>query len=87
MKHLINSFRNTAEYASLQKAIAEKSAVAVTGIGQINRSHLIAALHQDSSAPVIVICSDDTAAKRLQEDLKTFLQEDVSSLPSNEMTF
>ena len=87
MKQLIGSFRNTTEYTSLQKAIAGKQTAAVTGIGQINRSHLIAALHHECDDPIVVICNDDTVAKRLQEDLKAFLHEDINSLPGKELTF
>ena len=87
MDQLIGALRNTTEYRTLKKAVAEKEPVAITGIGQINRSHLIASLHQDTSDPIVLICNDATAAKRLQEDLKAFLKEEVPVLPSRELTF
>ena len=48
-------------------------AAAVTGIGQINRSHLIAGLTRDADRPLVILCQDDMAARRLQEELKGFL--------------
>ena len=55
--------------------------VAVTGIGQINRSHMIAALTKSLSRPAVVLCQDDIAAKKLQEELKCFLGEAAPVLP------
>ena len=87
MKNLISVFQSTTEYAAIRSAAENKSSAAVTGIGQINRSHMICALNQDIDAPVVVICNDDVAAKRMQEDLKAFLQEEVPVLPGRELTF
>lgn len=87
MDQLIGALRNTTEYRAIQKATAEGSPVAITGIGQINRSHLIAALHKDSTGPIVMICNDASSAKRLQEDLKAFLLDEYPILPSRELTF
>ena len=65
---------------------AEIDGVAVTGIGQMNRSHMIAALHADTRMPLVVICQDDMAAKRLQEELKAFLGITPPVLPSRDLT-
>ena len=65
----------------------QNETLAVTGVGQINRSHLIAGLHQDTPRPVIVICQDDIAAKRLQEELRSFLNITAPILPTRELTF
>lgn len=87
MEKLLTFLKQIPEYSLLLKSLACNESVAVTGIGQINRSHLIAGLHQDLSQPVVVICQDDMAAKRLQEELKAFLDETFPVLPSREFTF
>ena len=86
MEMLLSFLKTLPEYALMHKAISAGENVAVTGIGQINRSHLLAAVCQDTQRPVIIICQDDIAAKRLQEELKAFLGTSAPVLPSRELT-
>ena len=86
MDQLLALLKSVPEYAALLKAVTDHQSAAVTGIGQINRSHLIAALRQDTSAPMVLIAQDDMAARRLQEDLQSFLGETFPMLPSRELT-
>ena len=86
MEQLLSALKTMPEYRSVLNCINENSAAAVTGIGQINRSHLIAALHQDTARPLVLLCQDDMAAKRLQEELKAFLGTTAPILPSRELT-
>ena len=86
MEQLLNILKTIPEYAALLGAVEKGQSAAVTGIGQINRSHLIAGLHRHSTRPVVAICQDDMAAKRLQEELKCFLGETFPILPSRELT-
>ena len=86
MTHLLNLLSSVPEYVALRSAVQNRQSAAITGIGQINRSHLIAALRQDTSGPMILIAQDDMAARRLQEDLKNFLGETYPLLPSRELT-
>ena len=86
MNALLSVLNTFPEYSALLAGISRGESAAVTGIGQINRSHLIAGLRQDTSAPIVVICQDDMAAKRLQEELCAFLGETVPVLPSRELT-
>ena len=86
MQKLLSILKTIPEYSLLLKALAAKQSAAVTGVGQINRSHLIAGLRCDTHAPMVVICQDDMAAKRLQEELKAFLGETAPVLPSRELT-
>ena len=72
MDLLLSSLLNIPEYMLLTNALSNNESAAVTGIGQLNRSHLIAALHSCVQRPLVVICQDDMAAKRLQEELKAF---------------
>ena len=87
MEKLLNMLKTIPEYELLLKAVESHQAAAVTGVGQINRSHLIAGLYTHTQhRPVVVICQDDMAAKRLQEELKAFLQQEVPVLPSRDLT-
>ncbi len=86
MSILLSALKTIPEYPLLLKNAAKGRSVAVTGIGQINRTHLIAGLRQDLTAPIAVVCQDDLATKRLQEELKDFLGRTAPILPSRELT-
>ena len=86
MEKLLSLLKSIPEYGMLLDCVSRKESVAITGIGQMNRSHMIAALHADTGAPLVVICQDDMAAKRLQEELKAFLRITPPVLPSRDLT-
>ena len=86
MEQLICALNKIPEYDALVKTLTQGQSAAVTGIGQINRSHLIAGLNGQLARPLILICQDDMAAKRLQEELKAFTGETYPTLPSRELT-
>ena len=76
MEKLLTTLKTIPQYAQLLDSIEKKQAAAVTGVGQINRSHLIAGLYRHTSRPIVVLCQDDIFAKRLQGELSAFLQEE-----------
>ena len=86
MEQLLQLLKTIPEYKAILSSLSEGESVAVTGIGQINRSHMIAGLCCDTTRPVVVICQDDMAARRLQEELKAFLGDCAPILPSRELT-
>ncbi len=86
MEILLSSLKNIAEYKLLLAALQNKESAAITGIGQINRSHMVAGIVHHTDVPIIVICQDDMAAKRMQEELRYFLSENFPVLPSRELT-
>ena len=86
MEQLLSLLKSIPEYAELLKALPKNENAAVTGIGQINRSHMIAGLRRDTGRPLVVIVQDDMAAKRLQEELKCFLGQTFPILPGRELT-
>ena len=86
MEQLLDFLKTIPEYGMLLSAIDANESAAVTGIGQINRSHLLAGLRHHISQPMVLICQDDIAAKRLQEELAAFLGETVPVLPTRELT-
>ncbi len=86
MDQLLTLLQSIPEYKSLLSALADHQSAAITGIGQINRSHIIAGLRHAANRPLVLACQDDMAAKRLQEELKAFLGETVPVLPNRELT-
>ena len=86
MDKLLSILKTIPEYRTLLDTLAKGQSAAITGIGQINRSHMIAGLRQELNDPIVLVCQDDMAAKRLQEELKCFLGTVAPILPSRELT-
>ncbi len=86
MEKLLDVLKTIPEYCLALDALCKGENAAITGVGQINRSHIIAALYAHTKAPLVVLCQDDLAAKRLSEELKAFLGEEFPVLPSRELT-
>ena len=86
MEQLLSLLKTIPEYSAMLTALEKSESVAVTGIGQINRSHMIAGLSHDVRHPVVILTQDDMAARRLQEELRAFLGESASILPSRDLT-
>ena len=87
MDKLLTFLQSIPEYNILMDSIAKGEPAAVTGIGQINRSHVTAGICRDTDRPVVLICQDDISAKRLSQELTAFLGTNAPTLPSREMTF
>ena len=86
MEKLLSILKTMPPYETLLESVSRQESAAVTGIGQINRAHMIAGLHAECAAPMVIITQDDMAARRLQEDLNAFLGETAPILPSRELT-
>ncbi len=86
MEKLLSALETVPEYNLLLEAVGNGQPAAVTGVGQINRSHILAALCRDTNKPIVIICQDEMAAKRLQEELKAFLDTTFPILPSRDLT-
>ena len=86
MEQLLSLLKTIPEYKTMLSALDNGQSVAVTGIGQINRSHMIAGLSREAKRPMVLLCQDDLAARRLQEELKCFLGVTAPILPSRDLT-
>ena len=86
MDSLLSILKTIPEYALAVDALNRGESVAITGIGQINRSHMLAGLHRELNRPMVLLCQDDMAARRLQEELRAFLGESAPNLPGRELT-
>ena len=73
MEKLLSFLRNIPEYNHLLHCVQNSQAAAVTGVGQINRSHLVSGLYTHANRPVVLICQDDMTAKRISQELAAFL--------------
>ena len=87
MNILLEALRPMPEYRGLLEMLDARQAAAVSGVSQICRSHLIAALMRESGRPALIVCQDDMAAQRIQAELAAFLGESAPVLPSRELTF
>ena len=86
MNVLLSLLQKSPDYMQLLQAVEAKQAVAVSGLSQAPRSHVLAAAHEQSGRPLIAVCQDDMAAKRLASELGAFLGEEPPVLPSRELT-
>ncbi len=86
MDKILEVLKSMPEYKTALETLSSRKNAAVTGIGQINRSHIIAGMYTDTENTLVVICQDDLAAKRLNEEFKAFLGIDCPILPTRELT-
>ena len=86
MEKLLNMLHSMKEYTTLLQYVNKEAVAAVTGVSQICRSHLIAGLYAHTAFPIVIVCQDDAAAKRLQQDLTAFLAFEPPMLNSRELT-
>ena len=86
MDQVLFMLKTIPEYAALVQALNRGESAAVTGIGQVNRSHLIAGLSRETKKPIVILVQDELAARKLQEELKCFLGTEVPVLPGRDLT-
>jgi len=86
MENLLLELKRMPEYQSLLEAVSQGNSAAITGIGQINRSHIIAALSKDITRPMIILCQDELAGKKIRDEIQCFTGISAPILPSRELT-
>ncbi len=86
MQQLLSVLHTVPEYTAALASLNAGESAAFTGVGQINRSHILSALRRDTARPLVIICQDEMAARRLQEELKSFLGEIAPILPHRDLT-
>ena len=85
MDLLLQALQKLPEFRQLLDTANAGGAAAATGLAQINRAHIIAGLYRLGDRPLVVICQDDLAAKRLQSELKAFLGQEPPVLPGRDL--
>ncbi len=87
MELLLTALQGLPEFSRLLKQVNKNVPLGISGVGQINRSHLMASVIFESKRPALVICQDEMAARRTQSELADFLGYQAPILPSRELTF
>ncbi len=76
------------DYPRLLAALNQgKSPLALSGLAAVHRAHLAAALHKDTSRPLVVVCADEGEARRAAGDLAAFTGAEVPLLPARDFQF
>ncbi|MBR4017407.1 MAG: DEAD/DEAH box helicase, partial [Oscillospiraceae bacterium] len=86
MDQLLDLLKTMPEYNLALNTLLNGHHAAITGIGQINRSHILAGLYSHTDRPIVIICQDDATAKRTCDELKDFLGFECTNLSSRELT-
>ena len=87
MELLLSALQQLPEYRALVARLEAGSVAALSGAGQLPRSHMLAALARDLHRPALILCADDQAAQRTQLELAAFLPQAPALLPGREFTF
>ena len=87
MSILLKALSALLDYQKLLASLAARQTVAVSGVSQICRSHVIASLLADTERPALIVCQDELAARRTQSELAAFLGFEAPILPSRDLTF
>ena len=86
MEKLLTFLNQLPTYTAMIATLAAGKSAAVTGLGQINRSHFIASVENGLQKPMLLLCPDDMATRRLQEELHALLGYNIPILPTRELT-
>ncbi len=87
MSILLKALSALPDYQKLLASLAARQTVAVSGVSQICRSHVIASLLADTGRPALIVCQDDLAAQRVQAELAAMLDTPPELLPGRMLTF
>ena len=82
MDLLLSALHGLPEYETVLMTLRAGRCAGVSGAAQINRSHLIAGLYRDLERPMLVLCQDELACRRTQEELAAFLGVSFPILPA-----
>lgn len=88
MKQLNQILEALPEYQSILAQLeAGRSPIAVSGLSDVHRAQLAAALHLRTGRPLLLLCSDEQEGQRLQRDLAFFTEEPAELLAGREFVF
>ena len=82
---LLKALRALPEYNKICAVTEKRQVCAVSGVSQINRTHLIASLIADTERPAVIVCQDELAAQRIETELSAFLP-GAKILPTRTLT-
>ena len=87
MELLLTALKGLPVYGKLISTLEKNRHVGLSGAAQLGRSHLIASVIHDTKRPALILCQDEMAARRTQEELKSFLDKEIPILPSRDLGF
>ncbi|MDR0890423.1 MAG: transcription-repair coupling factor [Oscillospiraceae bacterium] len=87
MNLILSALQGLQQFVQLTDALKSGAAVGVSGVAQINRSHIIAAAASALQKPSVIVCLDELAARRTQAELSAFLGQEIPILPTRDLTF
>ncbi len=87
MELLLTALKGLPVYGKLISTLEKNRHVGLSGAAQLGRSHLIASVIHDTKRPALILCQDEMAARRTQEELKSFLDREIPILPSRDLGF
>ncbi|MBR6748838.1 MAG: transcription-repair coupling factor [Clostridia bacterium] len=87
MLGLCEGLRKLPELETLLKKIGEGTVTAVGGLSLPHKAHFIAAVRRFTGRPLVVLCADETACRRMAADVQALSGEDVLNLPYRECMF
>ena len=73
MEQLLTLLKTIPEYSTMLSALRSGESAAVTGIGQINRSHMIAGLVREVDRPMVLLFQLNSL--KMKSKTKDLLQE------------
>ena len=87
MELLLTALKGLPVYNKLLATLEKNRHVGLSGAAQLGRSHLIASVIHHTNRPALILCQDEMAARRSQEELKSFLDLEIPILPSRDLGF
>ena len=85
MQDITLSILDTKEYKQLFNSLKSNSTPILTmGLPPVSKAQLAAALHIETSRPVLILSDDQAAAKRLSDDLAAFTEKEVLNVPERD---
>ena len=87
MELLLSALAGLPEFSTLASLLTAGETAALSGVGQLPRSHFLAGLTRAVSRPALILCPDDQSAQKCQLELAAFLGAAPALLPSREFTF
>ncbi|EOD00344.1 transcription-repair coupling factor [Caldisalinibacter kiritimatiensis] len=84
----INQIKNLSSYKNLLENIEKKnSPIGIHGLSEENIAHITYGLNQHLKKQILIITYDELRAKKLVEDLKLFVRDNVEFFPSRQLLF
>ena len=85
MQDITLSISDAKEYKQLFNSLKLNSTPILTmGLPPVSKAQLAAALHIETSRPVVILSDDQAAAKRLSDDLAAFTEKEVLNVPERD---